>query len=153
MDKGNIEIRRIVVLGREVEPLVLEAESGGHRFMRRLLDDWTAGTNRFDRPRELLLGAFTGGHLVAIGGLNQDPYQSSGTIGRLRHVYVLANARRRGTGTLLVREIIYKAKAAVSVVRLRTTKNEAAAFYVRLGFTTINDQSATHIIRLSPGVD
>jgi hypothetical protein len=55
-------------------PLVAESERDGWRFVRRLVDEWVAGTNRFDRPGEVLLAACVDKALVGVCGLNADPY-------------------------------------------------------------------------------
>ena len=41
--------------------LVAESEEAGVRFVRRLLDEWTRGANRFDRPGEALFAARVAG--------------------------------------------------------------------------------------------
>ncbi len=55
-----------------------EARASGHVFLDRLIADWHSGANRFDKPGECLLGLFDGDRLVAIGGLNRDPYTRAG---------------------------------------------------------------------------
>jgi GNAT superfamily N-acetyltransferase len=119
--------------------------------MRRLREDWASGVNRFACPGELLLGAWVGERLVAVGGLNRDPYMSADAIGRLRHVYVLDDVRRLGIGTLIVARIIAEASACFSLLRLRTMTAEGAAFYDRLGFQRASDPFATHVIDLRSG--
>jgi GNAT superfamily N-acetyltransferase len=146
MSHGDVQIIRLTVLTEDIKPLVVEAEQGGHRFMRRLYDEWNSGQNRFDGPGELFLGAFAGGRLVGVGGLNRDPYADDDQIGRLRHVYVLAAARRLRVGTLLVNKIISEAEKHFVVVRLRTITPEAATFYERLGFEKTSEEAATHRI-------
>lgn len=55
--------------------LVAESQREGFRFIRRLLHDYEEGTNRFDQLGECLVGAFASdGQLIAIAGLNTDPY-------------------------------------------------------------------------------
>src|SRR4029077_13848398 len=44
--------------------LVAESEQQGFGFVRRLVDEWVAGTNRFDRPGEVLSVARVGGDVV-----------------------------------------------------------------------------------------
>ena len=144
----HVELRQITLLGDEVMPLVIEAESQGHRFMRRLVDDWVSGANRFQKTGEFLLSACIEGRLVAVGGLNNDPYALIEHVGRLRHVYVLDTARRLGIGTLLVKRIMEDAAESFSMLRLRTKTTDAAEFYERLGFQKTSEQSATHVIRL-----
>jgi GNAT superfamily N-acetyltransferase len=144
----STELRRVTLLGEEIAPLVIEAESEGHRFVRRLQHEWNSGENRFEALGEFLMSAYIDDRLVAIGGLNIDPYSSAAGVGRLRHVYVSSVARRLGVGTQLVKRVMNEAARTFATLRLRTTTIEAAAFYERLGFLAVNEENATHIIRL-----
>jgi len=148
MEPDTVELRRLDAIDDQIMPLMVEAERDGHRFVRRLNDNWLSGRNRFDKPGEFLLGAYANNRLVAIGGLNRDPYAQSDDVGRLRHLYVRADSRRLGVGRLLVRQIVIEAAKTFSVLRLRTATADAAAFYERLGFATTGDDTATHIVRL-----
>ena len=116
----------------------------GHGMIRRLVDDWASGANRFDRPGEVLLGAWLNGRLVGVGGLNRDPYADDDLTGRVRHVFVLPDARRAGVGAALLREIVARAPQAFRVLRLRTVTPDAAAFYAALGFTETSEPEASH---------
>jgi GNAT superfamily N-acetyltransferase len=145
-----VRIRRLTSLD-DVEPLLVEAEQQGFEFMRRLVEEWAAGANRFDHRGECLLGAFSGSQLVGIAGLNRDPYAKADGVGRLRHVYVLASARRHGVGSLLVHHIVQEARHSFHILRLRTTTAPAAAFYLRLGFTRIDEKTASHVMVLGSG--
>jgi GNAT superfamily N-acetyltransferase len=147
MNGQMIDLRQLDGLVAEMVPLAAEAEREGYGFVRRLRDDWLSSANRFDRPGELLIG-IRDGYLVAVGGLNADPYAPDGRVGRLRHVYVLADRRRSGIGTALVERLMAQAAAHFSLLRLRTDTAAAAAFYERLGFRRIDDDTATHIIDL-----
>jgi N-acetylglutamate synthase-like GNAT family acetyltransferase len=145
---SSIELRKMNLLGEAVTPLIVEAEAEGHRFMRRLEDEWNSGANRFQEAGEFLMSADRDGSLIAIGGLNRDPYSSIADVGRLRHVYVSAAWRRLGVGAMLVEYMIGRAAAVFSTLRLRTTSDEAAAFYERLGFQRIDEEAATHLFKL-----
>lgn len=37
-----------------LDVLLADSEREGSRFVRRLVDEWATGTNRFDRPGEAL---------------------------------------------------------------------------------------------------
>ena len=119
----------------------------GHRLVKRLVDDWEDGTNRFDAPGEIALEARLEGDLVAVGGLNRDPYIDEPEVGRLRHVYVSPEARGRGVGRGLVESLIGHAQPTFSRVRLRTVTSEGSRFYVALGFEEIDEPDATHVWR------
>ncbi len=75
-----METTRLTDLPPSVEVLSREAEAHGYRFLRRLIEEWSTGANRFDGPGEVLLAASTHGHLVGIGGLNRDPYSRRGRL-------------------------------------------------------------------------
>lgn len=149
-----MRIRRLTRLPAAAASLVAAAEQEGFGFMTRLAAEWQSGANRFDRPGELLLGASTLSGLVALGGLNRDPYASAPGIGRLRHLYVLPGLRRQGIAAALVQSLIAAAAAPGSgfhSLRLRCDTPAAAAFYARLGFAPVDDAAATHSLRLPPG--
>lgn len=82
--------------------LLAESEEAGSRIVRRLIEEWASGVNRFDGPGEALLGASVGGRLVGVCGLNLDPYAVEAGVGRVRHLYVLSAFRRLGVGRHLV---------------------------------------------------
>jgi GNAT superfamily N-acetyltransferase len=130
--------------------LVAESERDGWRFVRRLSDEWAAGTNRFDHPGEALFGAWAAGRLVGVCGLNVDPYTADGTDGRVRRLYVLAAFRRLGVGRRLVRAVVAAARGRFGSLRLRTESREAAAFYEGLGFRPVCRPDCTHTLELKP---
>jgi GNAT superfamily N-acetyltransferase len=121
-----------------------EAADGGFRFLDRLARDWRNGENRFDQPGERLVGAFAGDRLIAIGGVNRDPYAERANVGRLRHLYVLKDWRTTGVGRALVEGLLRHAEGVFSEVRLRTDTDAASAFYRQCGFTVVDSPSASH---------
>jgi GNAT superfamily N-acetyltransferase len=145
-----IRIRPLTTLDA-IGPLLVEAEQQGFEFMRRLVEEWASGANKFDRQGECLLGAFSDGRLLGVAGLNRDPYANADGVGRLRHLYVLASARRDGVASLLVHHILQEARRSFRIVRLRTTTAAAAAFYLRLGFTSIDEKTASHVMMIGSG--
>jgi len=138
----------------EVEPLAHEAEMQGFEFMRRLIDDYTSGKNRFDKPGEAMFGVYDSAHgavLIGFGGLNIDLYAKHPRVGRVRHVYVLEPHRRRGAGRMLLIEIISAARPHFDLLRLRTHTQAGARFYESIGFTRATQNSdATHVIQFTP---
>lgn len=134
----------ITALHPDMETLRAEAQDEAFGFIERLIVDWESGANRFDRPGECLLGAWSESHLVAVGGLNRDPYVAAGDTGRIRHLYVRVTARRFGVGSALLQRLLSEASICFQVVRLRTDTRQAAAFYLRRGFSPIADPSASH---------
>jgi GNAT superfamily N-acetyltransferase len=140
----DMTITRIAALPPEVETLEASAASEGFNFMTRLLAEWRSGTNRFDQPGECLLGAFEGGRMVGMGGLTIDPYLPAGDVGRLRRLYVAPSVRRRGIGAALVDALLQHASGRFLLVRLTTDTEAGADFYLRCGFSQVDDNSATH---------
>jgi GNAT superfamily N-acetyltransferase len=128
----------------DLRALVAIAREEGFGFMDRLLTHWEDGTNRFDRPGEQYFVVRSKGRLVAAGGLNRDPYCNEASVGRVRHVYVLPEARRNGAGTALMAAIISAAAMAFERLRLRTTTARGAKFYEALGFGRCDAPDASH---------
>jgi GNAT superfamily N-acetyltransferase len=144
------ELRHLALPSAAFDGLAAEARDEGHGFVDRLADEWTRGTNRFDAPGKLLLGAFEAGALAAIGGLNRDPYTQQPRVARLRHLYVRPAWRRRGIGAALVHALIAVARERddFACVRLRTHAATAARLYERLGFAAVVEPDATHRLAL-----
>ena len=88
------------------EEMLVESEVSGYGFLRRVVDQWESGVNRFSRPGEALLVAEKNSRWVGVCGLSIDPYLNNPRIGRVRNVYVLAECRRCGIGRRLVQEAI-----------------------------------------------
>jgi ribosomal protein S18 acetylase RimI-like enzyme len=129
--------------------LVAESERQGFRFVRRLVEEWTRGANRFDRPGEVLFAARSGDDVVGVCGLNVDPYAGDPRVGRVRHLYVLALHRRAGLGEHLVADVIESARGRFARLHLRTTSVAAARLYERLGFRpTAGAPHHSHALRL-----
>jgi GNAT superfamily N-acetyltransferase len=124
------------------------AASEGFGFIDRLIDDWQTGLNRFDRPGERFFGSFQEDRLLAVCGLNRDPYVDQDGVGRLRHLYVLRAVRRRGVATALVKRALSEAAGFFRFVRLQTDNQEAAELYAKLGFAHVIDETASHVIAL-----
>ena len=136
-----------------LDVLLADSEREGSRFVRRLVDEWATGANRFDRPGEALFTARIGDRLVGICGLNVDPYAAAANVGRVRRLYVLSAYRRLGVGRQLVLAVLQAARGRFDVLRLRTTNPAAARLYESLGFTpsTAGDD-CTHVIDLGSHV-
>jgi N-acetylglutamate synthase-like GNAT family acetyltransferase len=116
----------------------------GFRFVDRLISEWESGLNTFSQNGEVLLGGFDDGELIAIGGLNKDPYLQEATVGRIRHLYVLTKWRRLGVGEALVTSLLGVARNSFSTLRLRTDTEEATCFYGKCGFKRVQDSTASH---------
>jgi ribosomal protein S18 acetylase RimI-like enzyme len=131
-----------------LQPLIAESERQGFAFVRRLVEEWRSGANRFDRPGEALFAARAGDDLVGVCGLNVDPYADDPRVGRVRHLYVLAAYRRAGVGEQLVTDVIETARRHFGRLHLRTTSAAAARFYERLGFRPTPGRHHSHVLEL-----
>jgi ribosomal protein S18 acetylase RimI-like enzyme len=148
---GPIIVDRLMALPREdVAPLLAESERAGLRLVRRLVDEWQSGANRFDRPGEALFAARLDREMIAVCGLNVDPYDGTDRrVGRVRHLYVLTSHRRLGIGERLVREVIAAARGRFDHLHLRTGNTAAARLYERVGFCRCAGvPDCTHVMAL-----
>ncbi|WP_026695680.1 GNAT family N-acetyltransferase [Peribacillus kribbensis] len=137
---GEYEVKKIYnLLNYDLDSLVMQSKEDGFRFVERLVNDYTNGSNTFNHSGEGLFGVFNEeGVLVAIGGLNKDPFSNELFIGRLRRFYVSKEYRRNGIGSLLVKKIIYEAKRYYKILVLHTDTEQADKFYTSLGFLKEN---------------
>ena len=142
------EISSLLSLPGSLAVLEREAVSEGFGMITRLRQEWERGANRFDREGEVLLGSFRADRLLGIGGLNRDPYTDDPRVGRLRHFYVMKDARRAGIGRSLVEHILGHATGHFDSVRLWTDR--AGPFYDRLGFDRVDGPKVTHVYLISP---
>jgi GNAT superfamily N-acetyltransferase len=133
-----------------VRELLADSEASGSRIVRRLVDEWADGTNRFDRPGEALFAAWVAGRLVGVCGLTVDPYAGDARIARVRHLYVLTPLRRHGVGRRLVARVIEAAGNRFESLRLRTNTEAASRLYEALGFRARDDAGEyTHVMDLA----
>jgi len=149
MVAGNLSLGPISSLPHDISVLLEASLADGHNLVKRLVDDWNDGSNRFDRPGEIALQARLGSMLVGVGGLNRDPYLDDPATGRIRHLYVARDARRQGVGRALVAALLTEARVTFRRVRLRTSQPDASALYETLGFVEVsNEPNASHVLRL-----
>jgi ribosomal protein S18 acetylase RimI-like enzyme len=136
--ENEVAVARLFDLSASaLAPLLAESEREGWRFVRRLADEWAAGTNRFDRPGEALLAAQVAGALVGVCGLNIDPYAGDPAIGRVRRLYVLGAFRRRGVGNILMQAILQSVRNSFRSLRVRTQSAAASRLFELLGFVPV----------------
>jgi GNAT superfamily N-acetyltransferase len=124
--------------------LVAEGAAGDGRFLRRLAEEWQAGTMRFDGPGETLLGAFADGKLVGVAGVSHDPYAPAAGLGRVRHVYVAKALRGGGIGRALMEQLVQHAREHFTSLRLSTETPEAMSLYESFGFTPTSEFKGSH---------
>ncbi len=100
-----------------------------------MVKEYENGTNTFNDFGEFLFGVLNEkGEIVAIGGLNIDPFSNESYIGRLRRFYVSNQYRRTGVGSLLLKWIMNEGKEYYKVLVLHTDTEQAADFYTSFGF-------------------
>ena len=133
------------------DALLAESEQAGSLIVRRLVDEWASGANRFDRAGEALFAVRIEGRLVGVCGLNVDPYSAEPRLGRVRHLYVLSAYRRRGIGRQLVAEVIAASRGRFDHLCLSTGNPVAARFYERLGFRSAAAAHCTHVLDVNVG--
>lgn len=147
----QFEVKRIEnLLAVDIKPLLIESKEEGFRFVERLFSDYRDGTNTFQKNGEALFGVFSeNDDLIAIGGVNTNPYSNIKGVGRLRRFYVLKDYRRRGIGELLVKRIIKEAANSYNKLVLHTDTKQGSAFYLALGFSEEkSDLNTTHSMKL-----
>jgi ribosomal protein S18 acetylase RimI-like enzyme len=144
-----VTIARLYDLPTDLVDLVAESEAEGFQFLGRLANDWHNGVNCFSRPGEAFFAAVAEGRTVGICGLNIDPYIGNNRIGRVRHLYVAVEFRRRSIGTNLVSTVIEASQGTFNRLRLRTETESAAKFYEALGFRCVSAEvGCTHVLDL-----
>ena len=133
----KLEIVRLYSLPiHDLQPLVKESRDQGFEFVDRLVIEYEKEINQFNKIGEALFGVYNNQQLIAIGGLNIDPYANETNIARVRHVYVLSKWRRKGVGKQLIQRIIGEASHQFCLLTLRTFNEQAAEFYRAIGFQT-----------------
>ncbi|MBU4682512.1 GNAT family N-acetyltransferase [Cedecea davisae] len=145
----NTQFTSITPDCQEFAELRAQSIAAGFNMLRRLDENWQSGLNRFDRPGEKLLGAYIGGLLVGVCGLNIDPFSSHVTrSGRLRHFYIDEKWRRKQVGSKLLREILKGADHWFDLINTNAPST-AFAFYTQAGFGVISDiDKVTHRLYL-----
>jgi len=141
-----IPIRKILLPAPGVELLQSDAQHEGYDFVETLVEQWASETNRFDAPGEALCGHLDQGLLVAVGGLNCDPFAGRPDMGRIRRVYVRPAWRNRGIGRALVTALVDEARTHFTCVRLRAENAGAARLYESMGFVPIESPDASHML-------
>ncbi|CAM4022239.1 GNAT family N-acetyltransferase [Lederbergia lenta] len=145
-------IERVTSLDQyELNILIDDSLSEGYKFIKRLVDEYAAEYNKFDRHGEALYVAKIEDKVIGIGGLNIDPYLSFPYVGRVRHLYVLRQKRGTGVGKRLLNTIIDEARKHFRTLRLSSTNNLAAEnLYIKCGFSKVEGiHKASHILEIS----
>jgi len=110
---------------------------------RELLAANELPTDDLDEPSIILIGAFDGGALIGVVGL-----QSFGEVGLLRSLAVVPAHRERGIARVLCERVLELARErSLAAVYLLTTS--AADYFLRHGFVAIARDAAPPKIRAS----
>ncbi|NTF83606.1 GNAT family N-acetyltransferase [Rhizobium rhizogenes] len=144
-ESGAVVVRRIVELPDQFDQLLVEAAAEGFDTMSVLQDEWRNGSNRFERPGEMLALATIHDEITGIGGITQDFVDSSWL--RMRRFYVRPAHRRRGVGRQIALFILEHAKPFDRQIALYADGPEAEAFWPTLGFGPIERENTTHVFR------
>ncbi len=137
-----VDISRITRLPEGFDHLLNEAGSEGFDNMSVLRDEWADGSNRFERPGEMLALATLGGDLAGIGGITQD-FVDPGWL-RMRRFYVRPAYRRRGIGRQIALYVLAHARPLNRPIALYAGGAEAEAFWPTLGFVPTDREHTTH---------
>jgi N-acetylglutamate synthase-like GNAT family acetyltransferase len=133
----HMQVLRVSTLPHSIHGLAANAREEGHGHLDRLITEFNLGTNRFSQPGEALFIATREDRLIAIGGVNIDPYALSTRAGRIRRVYVHPQERRHGVATRLMQAIEAHAQGHFDALRLYTSSTKASDFYTSLGYDQI----------------
>jgi GNAT superfamily N-acetyltransferase len=138
-----VEINRIVQLPDHFDQLLSEAAAEGLNNLSVLRDEWQDGTNRFERPGEILALATINGELAGIGGITQDFVEKDWL--RMRRFYVRQHYRRLGVGRKIALFVLAYARPFHRRIALYAGGPEAEAFWPTLGFVPIDREHTTHV--------
>jgi len=116
------------------------AAAEGFGMVRRLIDDYVSGVNRFSKRGERLCVALNGDRVIAVCGINVDPYYDSPSLGRIRHLYVHPGSRRSGVGRRLMAMIEAHGETHFECLQLFTTSLAASRFYESLNYARVLDR-------------
>jgi ribosomal protein S18 acetylase RimI-like enzyme len=123
------------VLPASLGVLAAEAVAAGYTWMGGFATSW-AERPFLERGEGLFL-AMEGDRVLAMAVISRDPYVADQRTGRLRFIYVIESARRRGIAEALVRACLERGAGHWPVITLHTDNPKAAALYARYGFEEI----------------
>lgn len=143
-----MKIESISELPESFAALALDAYAEGYDFLEKMHNEWVSNTNRFSKLNEILFAVTDGPTLVAIGGVNIDPYLNDPSVGRIRHLYVEKTHRRRGVGKQLLETLLLHSQKRFRRVRLRTRNLAAVEFYRSFGFVRVANESEPEVANM-----
>lgn len=146
-DRGIVIVPFGNRLASDIGLLAEAARQEGYNHILRIAEEWSAGTNRFDRRGESLLGAYDQGRMIAVGGMTVEPSRADWL--RMRRFYVSQPYRGRGVGRRLAERLIEHARAFTTVVTVHAGSDDARRFWQAMGFQPLTGESYTHTLRLT----
>ncbi|MDR7015425.1 GNAT family N-acetyltransferase [Acinetobacter sp. 3657] len=137
LDKLRIE--KVLDLPVQLDALIESSKIEGFRFLERLKYDFQNGENCFNQLGEALFTVYEQNRLIAICGLNQNPYDDYDVnkVGRIRRFYIHPLYRRKGVGHHLLSYIERYARAYFNELQLFTDTENAANFYQMMGYEKV----------------
>ena len=127
----------------EFERLREAARTEGYGFLDRLHARWRNSAYDAD-DQASVVGVQSEDRLVAIGAQTYDEYDPHPEHRRIRHFYVLPEARRHGAGRLLAGELTKHAFERAPRLHLRATHSLSTAFWDAMGFERVARADRTH---------
>lgn len=124
-------------------PLLAASEAEGWHMLRRLMDEWRSGANRYAQPGESLWAWIDAqGQVIAVGGLNVEPAPGRPGTGRMRRFYVHPAWRHHGLAQRLVAAVLASAQGHFSRLHVNCEGDESAQFWTRCGFAPVQPDEA-----------
>ena len=139
-----MRIERLATLPAQIDTLRTEARSEGFRHIEDLWQQWQDQQVRFDRPGEILVAAYFGEELAAVGGITEDFVDSRWL--RMRRFYVRPQFRRQGVGKAMVDDLLLVALPLGRRIALYSETPQGAAFWEAQGFIPIDRENTTHAL-------
>jgi GNAT superfamily N-acetyltransferase len=139
-----MRIERLTELPGQLDRLRAEALAEGFGHIETLFEQWQSQKVRFDRPGEILVGAFAGNELAAVGGITEDFMDPAWL--RMRRFYVRLQFRRQGVGNAIAQHLLQLALPLDRRIALYTDTQQGAAFWEAQGFIRVDREKTTHAL-------
>ena len=122
-------------------PLLAKSSQEGFQLVERMLRNRRQETFQ-ENGEAMFVALSTTNQVLACGGYMKQSGQTK--TGRIRHVYVLPEARSHGIGTALLEKIV--SEAFLTYDRLVLYSEQADPFYQGLGFQPETGDKITHAL-------
>ncbi|WP_130802862.1 GNAT family N-acetyltransferase [Acinetobacter ihumii] len=145
-----LTINKILNLPHDFNILVECSVHERFRFLKRLKEEFETEKNQYLKVGEALFEARWNQELIAICGLNCDPFVKGdisvqkNQIGRLRRFYVHPDYRKQGIGRTLLETVETHAMDYFKVLHLYTDTEDAAQFYLKMGYAFFVDEQSNY---------